>query len=282
MKKLLIISAVFMNICSVCVNAQKIQLKLNQVELMKKFIGTWQQEGPGKDTINEFEMREYNNALMQTNSSTISGIKIVQFTVTYNYDPASDNFKCFSLTPGGQLTTWRVKFSSDKEVYFERVEDLKTNKSILRNTAVFENTDHLISNNYNRDNVKTSSDKWVRTNASITSRVSEKVPSIENTVKSISFWRDSVKVVPSALLQSFEKVNEAIASFGYPDAGYKIWLIQSDSGKNIRFMVEGSWPDQEAYNTIHSNEFYKNALKDVEKFSRNLKIVSYNRFTLVK
>lgn len=110
---------------------------------------------------------------------------------------------------------------------------------------------------------------------------SETVTAIDNTLKSVSFWIDSIKVEPTALIQSFEKVNMAIDSLGYPDAGYKLWLIQSDSS-NIRFMIEGLWPDQEVYNAIHRNELYTNAMKEFQKSSGNLKMVSYNRFILVK
>jgi hypothetical protein len=111
---------------------------------------------------------------------------------------------------------------------------------------------------------------------------SEKVIKIENTIKSISLWSDSIKIEPSALLLSFERINKAIDSLGYQDAGYKLWLIQSDTNKNFRFMVEGSWPNQAIYDTIHNHELYKNAMKAEEKLFSGLKVVSYNRFTIVK
>jgi hypothetical protein len=111
---------------------------------------------------------------------------------------------------------------------------------------------------------------------------SEKVVKIENTIKSISLWSDSIKIEPSALLLSFERINKAIDSLGYPDAGYKLWLIQSDTNKNFRFMVEGSWPNQAIYDTIHNHELYKNTMKAEEKLFSGLKVVSYNRFTIVK
>jgi len=114
------------------------------------------------------------------------------------------------------------------------------------------------------------------------SKEPEKVSSIENTLTSITFISDSTGTEPAAIFRSLDKVNQAIDTIGYPDAGYKLWLIQSDTSKNIKFMIQGSWPDQEVYNTIHKNELYLNAMKEWQKSASNLKEISYNRFILVK
>lgn len=110
---------------------------------------------------------------------------------------------------------------------------------------------------------------------------------IENTLKSVSFWYDSVGIDPHELFLSLERVNKVIDTIGYPDAGYKLWLIQSDTNKTYRFMMEGYWPDQAIYDTIHNNELYKRAdaalaSKEEEELWNALKNISYNRFILVK
>ena len=105
---------------------------------------------------------------------------------------------------------------------------------------------------------------------------------IENTLKSVSFWSDSIGKDPHELFLSFDRVNKVIDSIGYPDAGYNLWLIQSDSSKDIRFLIEGYWPNQALYDTIHANELYKNAFEKEMKLLGGLKMISYNRFTLVK
>jgi hypothetical protein len=111
---------------------------------------------------------------------------------------------------------------------------------------------------------------------------SQDVPKIENTLKSVSFWSDSIGKDPHELFLSFDRVNKVIDSIGYPDAGYNLWLIQSDSIKDIRFLIEGYWPNQALYDTIHANELYKNAFEKEMKLLGGLKYISYNRFTLVK
>lgn len=111
---------------------------------------------------------------------------------------------------------------------------------------------------------------------------SENVVKIENTLKSVSLLHDSIRIEPSEMLSFFELINKAIDTIGYPDAGYKLWLIQSDSPKDFRFMVEGYWPNQAIYDTIHKNELYINAMNLMEELWSGFKSFSYNRFTLVK
>ena len=111
-------------------------------------------------------------------------------------------------------------------------------------------------------------------------KVSENTAKIENTLVSVSIWKDTLGLTPSECLASIEKINKAIDSIGYPDAGYKLWLTQGDANKDIRFMMEGYWPNQAIYDTIHNNVLYKNATKDV--LLGKLKMVEYYRFSLVK
>lgn len=108
------------------------------------------------------------------------------------------------------------------------------------------------------------------------------VSKIENTLKSVSLWSDSTGYDPRELFLSFDRINKAIDSIGYPDAGYNLWLIQSDSVSDFRFLIEGYWPDQAIYDTIHANDLYKNAFEKEMKLWVGFKSYSYNRFTLVK
>lgn len=107
---------------------------------------------------------------------------------------------------------------------------------------------------------------------------------IDNTLKSVTFFYDSVGIDPHLLFISLEQMNKAIDSIGYPDAGYKVWLVQSDTNKAYRFVIEGYWPNQAIYDTIHNSVLYKDANEAVsrDEIWKALKDVSYNRFTLVK
>jgi len=104
---------------------------------------------------------------------------------------------------------------------------------------------------------------------------------IENTLKSVSLWNDSIPIDPTELLASLERVNVAIDSIGYPDAGYKLWQLKSDSIMNFTLMIEGYWPDQNGYKTIHDHELYKTAMEAEEQTWAGLENTWYNRFTKI-
>ncbi len=105
---------------------------------------------------------------------------------------------------------------------------------------------------------------------------------IENTLISVSHWQDSLKVDPTKLLASIERINKAIDSIGYPDAGYELWLVQSDTEAEFRFLINGYWPNQQVYDEIHNHELYKNATEWDTDLWKNLYMTQYNRFTRVK
>ena len=110
----------------------------------------------------------------------------------------------------------------------------------------------------------------------------EKSAPIENTLKSASLFQDSIRVESADILASLERINQAIDSIGYPDAGYELWIVQSDTVATYRFMINGLWPNQEAYDEIHNHELYKNATEGEEELWNNMKSTWYNRFTRVK
>ena len=107
-------------------------------------------------------------------------------------------------------------------------------------------------------------------------------PEIENTLQSVSYLKDTVGMDPQDILRAFQNYNDAIAEIGYPDAGYKLWIIQEDTS-DIRFMVEGLWPDQDKYTEIHEHDLYKAAAEqNMEVFTSGLVFVEYHRFEKVK
>ena len=105
---------------------------------------------------------------------------------------------------------------------------------------------------------------------------------IENTVQSVSYFKDTVGINPQLLIEDLAKMNEAIDEIGYPDAGYKTWLNQSDES-DVRFMIEGCWPDQAAYDIIHDHQLFINARGSLDSiFWNNLHSVEYHRFEIIK
>ena len=109
----------------------------------------------------------------------------------------------------------------------------------------------------------------------------EEPEKIENTLQSVSYLQDTVGYDPQVLLEEFIKFNEAIDEIGYPDAGYKIWIIKEDTA-DIRFMVEGFWPNQEIYDEIHNHQLYKEAWENDDFNWDGLIRLEYHRFTKIK
>ena len=112
---------------------------------------------------------------------------------------------------------------------------------------------------------------------------SEEPAKIENTLQSVSYFQDTVGVDPTLLMKAFSIMNEAIEEIGYPDAGYKLWMRESDNS-DVRFMIEGLWPDQAAYDLIHDHQLYIDARAVTANDSalNGLTSVKYYRFEKIK
>lgn len=104
---------------------------------------------------------------------------------------------------------------------------------------------------------------------------------IENTLQSVSYFKDTIGYDTQQLLDLFNQYNKAIAEIGYPDAGYQLWLIQTDTS-DVKFMVQGHWPDQNIYNEIHEHELYQEVANSNEGSFDGIIWIEYHRFTKIK
>jgi len=102
-------------------------------------------------------------------------------------------------------------------------------------------------------------------------------PKIENTLKSVSLVKDTIGHDPALIRDMFDKYNAAVAEIGYPDAGYSFWVIQEDTSE-IKYLFEGSWPDQETYDMIHEHPLYKEVGESTKGTLEGLVAASYYRF----
>ena len=109
----------------------------------------------------------------------------------------------------------------------------------------------------------------------------EESAKIENTLQSVSYFQDTIGLDPKVLLDGFTIVNEAIDEIGYPDAGYKLWIRESDTS-GVRFMVEGFWPDKATYDLIHDHQLYTDAMATDTTAFDGLVFVDYYQFEKVK
>ena len=109
----------------------------------------------------------------------------------------------------------------------------------------------------------------------------EEPAKVENTLQSVSYFQDTVGIDPLSLFKAFTSMNEVIDEIGYPDAGYKLWMRESDAS-DVRFMVEGLWPDQAAYDLIHNHQLFIDARTTFPTVMDGLVSVEYYRFKKIK
>lgn len=91
--------------------AQTKQPKLNQVELYKQFVGTWQAE-IGTDSLEVRECREYGSAFVIEVSRIIKGQKFPFYINNTSFDSNDGKFKGFLLYPNSGYFTWIGNFTN--------------------------------------------------------------------------------------------------------------------------------------------------------------------------
>lgn len=92
-------------------NAQTKQAKLNQIELYKQFVGTWQAEF-GADSLEVRECQEYGVSFVIEVSRVINGQKSPSYINNISFDSNDGKFKGFLLYPNGGYFTWIGNFSN--------------------------------------------------------------------------------------------------------------------------------------------------------------------------
>ncbi|HPE76513.1 MAG TPA: hypothetical protein PLC80_10510 [Draconibacterium sp.] len=104
---------------TVYLKAQTKQAKLNQIELYKQFVGTWQAE-VGADSLEVRECREYGVSFVIEVSRVINGQKSPSYINNISFDSNDGKFKGFLLYPNGGYFTWIGNFS-DKNSFSGKI-----------------------------------------------------------------------------------------------------------------------------------------------------------------
>jgi len=125
MKKIILsilVLPLIVHCCSMSLNAQSSENDLDQVELMKQFIGTWTYE-TGEDSTYLWEVIPNNNgyehnSYWQANGETYRTAKGL-FGFTWEKQTVINSV----LWPSGNLSIGKGKFVSDKKIKMERFND---------------------------------------------------------------------------------------------------------------------------------------------------------------
>ena len=117
MKKFYIITlvAVIVAVCNNGINAQTMQAGLNQVELIKQFIGTWRNES-NKDTVYTAEFKPYGNGGLEfILKSVTQGKEWLEMKELWGYDKKSDKVIVAGLMKDSPNIMLQATFFSAKD-----------------------------------------------------------------------------------------------------------------------------------------------------------------------
>lgn len=145
--------ALFLLICSNGIQAQSEQTALNQAELMKKFLGTWQ-ANVGKDTIEIWEGQQYEKALVIKVSQVIKGKKNLLYINNVSFDVNEGKSKGFLLLSNGGYATWIGFFTTEKIFMGNLVQNFNPEMTDLKFQGVFTNSNEYIWTEYDKESVK--------------------------------------------------------------------------------------------------------------------------------
>ena len=162
MKKLnLIMIAVFFLVCSIGVHAQTSQTQLNQHELGKQFLGTWQANA-GKDTIEVWDCQQYGEAFITNVSHVTKGQKTPIYINNVGIDARDGKVKGYALWPNGNYTTWIAVFTTQNKFSGDLVDNFNPEIVWGKFEMVFTNPKESIWTQFNPSGVKTSELKFVK------------------------------------------------------------------------------------------------------------------------
>jgi hypothetical protein len=162
MKKLILtMITVFFLVCSTGLQAQTTQTQLNQHELGKQFLGTWQANA-GKDTIEVWDCQQYGEAFITNVSHVTKGQKTPIYINNVGFDTRDGKIKGYALWPNGDYTTWIAVFTSQNKFSGDLVDNFIPEKVWGKFEMVFTNPKESIWTQFNAAGVKTSELKFIK------------------------------------------------------------------------------------------------------------------------
>jgi len=141
-------------ICTIGIMAQPVQTKLNQVELAKQFLGTWQTI-INKDTVEIWEGKSYGKALIINVYMLIKGVKSDSYLSCIGYDDRDDKLKGYNLLTNANFETWIGVFTTDKMFKVDGLDTYKPDIIWWKAEFEFKTSAEAIIRNFNPQGVKT-------------------------------------------------------------------------------------------------------------------------------
>lgn len=127
------------------IHAQTAQNKLNQVELMKQFLGTWQAE-IGKDTIQVNEFTAFGSGVVGTITNMTKGKAISSFKQLWGYDQKNDKIIFATIWESSpEISLWAYWFTSKSICEGVSYQDISNpGKAVLKYKMEIKSTDTYV------------------------------------------------------------------------------------------------------------------------------------------
>jgi len=84
----------------------------------------------------------------------------------------------------------------------------------------------------------------------------------EPALKSHHLMNLLASVTEADLAAALSAMNAGVAEAGYPDAGYRLWKVTGEQAGKFAYLLEGNWPNQEAYDIIHDHPAFRAAVEE--------------------
>jgi hypothetical protein len=155
MKKfcLIISIAVFLIFVLNGVQAQTTQPKLDQVELMKQFLGSWKFD-MGKDTTGLWEAKSFGTGQECYYNIVTKGKILIEGKQLFGYDKKTDKFIAANLVKGMDIEIWVLWFTSNSKYVITSYSDISNpDKSSFKTDGEFTSPNTYSETIYNNGKV---------------------------------------------------------------------------------------------------------------------------------
>jgi len=122
------------------IQAQTTEKKLNQVELMKQFLGTWKCN-PGRDSVETWIVKSFGNGFEYYATGVYKDKTYWEEKNLWGFNSKSETWMIFILYPQGNYATYYGKFISNNEIVWDGFDISNPEKIIARGGALFSSPD---------------------------------------------------------------------------------------------------------------------------------------------
>jgi hypothetical protein len=145
---------VFLLFLSNGIQGQTTQTKLNQLELTKQWIGTWQ-HNTSKDTIDGWEIKAFGKAVIFTGFQIVKGKRTDSAMEIGGYDDRDDKVKGIWVGINANLVTFSGMFTTEHLFKCDALDTFKPDIIWWKNEMENKSSNELIIRSFNPKGVKT-------------------------------------------------------------------------------------------------------------------------------